>query len=60
MFLNGYVRDKNGMPIDKASVEIKGDDFATLYRTESNEEGYYQLDIPASQERILTGRDIRS
>ena len=46
MILNGYVRNKNGHPIKNALVEIKGDDFSPLYRTESDETGYYKFDIP--------------
>lgn len=54
MLLDGYVKDKGGMPIAKASIEIKGDDFVTRYRTESDAEGYYQLDVPANVYPFLT------
>lgn len=46
MILDGYVKNKNNAPIANAAVEIKGDDFATIYSTESDEAGYYKFDIP--------------
>lgn len=49
MILEGYVKDKNNASIANALVEIKDDNFATIYSTESNAEGYYRFDIPARQ-----------
>lgn len=53
MILDGYVRTPNNTPIANAVVEIKSDDFTTIYGTESNENGYYQFDIPAGQYPFL-------
>ena len=47
MILDGYVRNNDNAPISKATVEIKGADFGTLYSAESDENGYYKFDIPA-------------
>ena len=49
MILNGYVTSNNQIPIANAVLEIKGDDFVTIYHTQSDETGYYQFDIPAGQ-----------
>lgn len=46
MILEGYVRDKHGQPIANAALEIKGEDFLTIYSAESDEHGYYRFDIP--------------
>ncbi|MBQ8280519.1 MAG: carboxypeptidase regulatory-like domain-containing protein [Roseburia sp.] len=53
MILEGYVKDKHDTPIDNAIVEIKGEDFITIYSTESNEEGYYKFDIPSGRYPFL-------
>ena len=45
MKIEGYVTDKNKAPIANALVEIKGENFVTLFSTESKEDGYYVLDI---------------
>ena len=54
MILDGYVTDKNKLPIANALVEIKGENFVTLFSTESKEDGYYVLDIPKGQYPFLT------
>ena len=54
MILEGYVTDKNKAPIANALIEVKGEDFVTLFHTESNEDGYYVLDIPTGQYPFLT------
>lgn len=54
MILDGYVTDKSKAPIANALVEIKGENFVTLYSTESNEDGYFVLDIPNGQYPFLT------
>lgn len=54
MILEGYVTDKNKAPIANALIEVKGEDFVTLFSTESNEDGYYVLDIPTGQYPFLT------
>ena len=54
MKIEGYVTDKNKSPIANALVEVKGEDFVTLFRTESKEDGYYVLDIPTGQYPFLT------
>ena len=47
MILEGYVKNKDGMPVENAAVEIKDSKFVTVYSTESGKEGYYHFDIPA-------------
>ena len=54
MILEGHVTDKNKLPITNAIIEIKGENFATLYQTESDGIGYYKLDIPAGKYPFLT------
>ena len=54
MILEGYVTDKNELPITNALVEVKGDNFVTLFSAESNNEGYYKLDLPAGKYPFLT------
>lgn len=54
MKITGYVTDKNKAPIANALIEIKGDDFITLFSTESDEDGNYALDIPAGKYPFLT------
>ena len=54
MILEGYVTDKNKSPIANALIEVKGESFITLFRAESNESGYYKLDIPAGKYPFLT------
>ena len=54
MKIEGYVTDKNKTPIVNALIEVKGENFVTLFSTESNEEGYYALDIPTGQYPFLT------
>ena len=44
MKLFGYARSKDSQPISGAVVEIKDADFQTLYWTESDEQGFYQID----------------
>ena len=36
MILEGYVKNKDGMPVENAAVEIKDSNFATVYSTESS------------------------
>ena len=43
MKLFGYARSKDSQPISGAVIEIKDSDFQTLYRTESDEQGFYQI-----------------
>ena len=54
MRIEGYVTDKNKSPIANALVEVKGENFVTLFSTESKEDGHYVLDIPAGQYPFLT------
>lgn len=54
MILDGYVTNKSGFPIEKALIEIKNESFVTIYSTESNEDGYYQFDIPARRYPFMT------
>ena len=43
MKISGYVNDKNGLGVEGATVEIKNDDFETLYQTCSNSDGSYEI-----------------
>ena len=54
MKIEGYVTDKNKSPIANALIEVKGENFVTLFSTESKEDGYYVLDIPTGQYPFLT------
>jgi len=54
MKIEGYVTDKSKEPIANALIEIKGEDFVTLFCTESKEDGRYVLDIPTGQYPFLT------
>ena len=54
MILEGYVTDKNKSPVANAHIEVKGEDFITLFSAESNESGYYKLDMPAGKYPFLT------
>ena len=54
MKIEGYVTDKNKSPIANALVEVKGENFVTLFSTESKEDGHYVLDIPEGQYPFLT------
>ena len=54
MKLEGYVTDNNNAPIANALIELKGENFVTLFSTESKEDGYYMLDIPKGQYPFLT------
>ena len=54
MILDGYVKNKDGLPVEYATVEIKDEKFVTIYTTESNTEGYYRFDIPAGEYPFLT------
>ena len=54
MILEVYVTDKNKSPIANAIVEVKGNNFVTLFSAESNNEGYYKLDIPTGKYPFLT------
>lgn len=54
MILEGYITDKNKSPVANAHIEVKGEDFITLFSAESNESGYYKLDMPAGKYPFLT------
>ena len=54
MLLDGYVKSKNNTPIAGAKIEIKNNCFTTIYCAESNEDGYYQFDIPEGKYPFLT------
>ena len=54
MKIEGCVTDKNKAPIANALIEVKGENFVTLFSTESKEDGYYALDIPKGQYPFLT------
>ena len=54
MKIEGYVTGKDKVPIANAIVEIKGEEFVTLFKTESDANGYYVLDIPTGKYPFLT------
>ena len=54
MRIEGHVTDKTKAPIANALIEVKGEDFDTLFSTESDETGCYALEIPAGQYPFLT------
>ena len=61
MILEGYVTDKNKKPVANATVEIKGEKFNTLFSAESDDSGYYRLDIPSGKYPFLTAvKDYQS
>ena len=47
MILDGYIKDKNNQPIALAEVELKDNNFETLYAVCTDTEGYYKFDIPS-------------
>jgi len=54
MILKGHATDQNGQPFADAVIEIKGNDFITLFSAETDETGYYQFDIPKGNYPFLT------
>ena len=60
MKIEGYVTDKNNAPIANALIELKGENFVTLFSTESKEDGYYMLDIPKGQYPFNSGKGLWS
>jgi len=54
MKIEGYATDKNKVSIANALIEIKGEDFVTLFSTASKEDGYFVLDVPAGKYPFLT------
>lgn len=54
MKIEGYVTDQNKVPIANALVEVKGENFVTLFCTRSKDDGRYVLDIPTGQYPYLT------
>ena len=44
MKLSGYTVDKQKTPVADVMVEVKDDRFQTLYRTASDENGYYEIE----------------
>ncbi len=53
MIIDGYITDKNRTPVEGASVEIKGENFYTVYETQSDENGHYLFDIPSGKYPFL-------
>ena len=47
MILDGYIKDKNNQPVALAEVELKDNNFETLYSTYTDTKGYYKFDIPS-------------
>ena len=53
MQIYGSVKDKNGNPISGASIEVKEENFETIYQCESDVLGAYALDLPAGRYPFL-------
>lgn len=47
MILDGYIKDKNNRPVALAEVELKDNNFETLYSTCTDTKGYYKFDVPS-------------
>ena len=45
----GNVCDKNGNPVNDAIIEVKNEQFSTVYNTMSDENGCYSIDLPAGK-----------
>lgn len=54
MLLSGFISDKHGNAVPDVLVEIKDDHFQTLFSTESNEQGCYEIDLPAGKYPFVT------
>ena len=52
--LTGYTRDKYEKAIAGAVIELKDDQFRTIYQTQSDEKGFYSLNVPAGIYPFLT------
>ena len=52
MLLFGNVYDKNGNPVNDAIIEVKNEQFLTVYNTMSDENGCYSIDLPAEKYRL--------
>lgn len=54
MLLFGNVCDKNGNPVNDAIIEVKNEQFSTVYNTMSDENGCYSIDLPAGKYPFIT------
>ena len=54
MRLYGTTKGKNGNTLSGVTVEIKDKNFHTLYKTQSDAQGMYSLDLPAGKYDFLT------
>jgi len=54
MKICGYVKNKNNIPIEDASIEIKNEHFETVYQTLSDNTGYYEISSEATTYPFLT------
>ena len=55
MKISGYVKDKGGISVEGATVEIKNDDFETLYQAYSDKNGYYEIRAKNEKYPFLVG-----
>ena len=53
MLLFGNVCDKNGNPVNDAIIEVKNEQFLTVYNTMSDENGCYSIDLPAGKLSLI-------
>lgn len=44
--LYGIVTDQNGLPYASAAVEVKGEDFHTIFSALTDADGHYEIDLP--------------
>lgn len=54
MKLIGYTFDKNGVPAAETAVEIKDEQFQTIYAAVSDEHGYYEIEADAAVYPFVT------
>ena len=49
MNLSGFTMDKDKNPLGGVAVEIKDERFQTVHKTESDENGFYSIELPAEK-----------
>ncbi len=54
MKLSGRVWDRYGKALEGVTVEVKDEDFETLYKAESDKNGNYAIDLPATRFPFVT------
>ena len=54
MRLHGFVTDKNNLSLPGVLVEIKNSEFQTIYSAETDQSGYYEIELTAGFYPFLT------